>query len=391
MPIKLTQCIACGNSDLEELFDWGKMSLANNYNITEKYSLKLNKCKTCFHLQLDEAVEPEILFTNYPYFSGVAKTSISFFKDIAELALRLFPEAINVLDIASNDGSQLDAFKQVGLDTYGVDPAQNLCSVAEKKGHTIFCSMFPDPDLSILQGNTYDIITAENVLAHTHNPLYFLEHCKKIMTNTSILIISTSQANLIVNTEYDTCYHEHISYFNTFSMRKLVERAGLVLEDVSTHSIHGTSYIFIIRKVRTPNPVETRISAETNLGLYNNDTYDKWVIDCKLKAQKTKSIIEDYRKNGYTIVGCGAAAKGITFLNMSETKVDFILDTTPAKWYSTVCDSVILPFEYLKVLHREKVLFVILAWNFETEIRSNIVKFRSNPTDIFITTNQNIE
>lgn len=391
MPIKLTQCVACGSANLTELLDWGKMSLANNYNIKEKYSLKLNKCEECYHLQLDEAVEPEILFSDYPYFSGVAKTSLEFFKDIAELSLRLFPDAKTALDIASNDGSQLDAFKTMGLHTYGIDPAKNLCEVAKNKGHIIYCSMFPDIYAGKQQEFTYDIITAENVIAHTTNPLSFLNGCKGIMNDKSILILSTSQANLIVNTEYDTCYHEHISYFNTLSMKRLVERAGLVLEDVTTHSIHGTSYLFIIRKVKTPDPVERRIGVEDKCGLYLNETYKKWVDDCRLKASKTKQIIEDYRKKGYGIVGCGAAAKGITFLNISDTKVDFIVDTTPAKWYNTVCEAVIFPFEYLRAVHRERVLFIILAWNFADEIRSNILKHRSNPNDIFITTNQNIE
>jgi hypothetical protein len=73
---------------------------------------------------------------------------------------------------------------------------------------------------------------------------------------------------------------------------------------------------------------------------------------------------------------------------MSKTKVDLLVDTTPAKWYSETCDATIYPFEYLKTLKDEKVLFVILAWNFEKEITKNIKKFRNNKNDIFITTNE---
>jgi 2-polyprenyl-3-methyl-5-hydroxy-6-metoxy-1,4-benzoquinol methylase len=382
--MKLEKCLCC-ESKVEPILDWGVMPLANNYNVKDKYPLRLNMCTECHHLQLDETVDPEIMFKEYPYFSGTSQTSKDFFNDFANDAIRYAPNAITVLDIACNDGTQLDSFKTLGLETFGIDPAENLAPISKAKGHTIYCGMFPNKELN---KQSFDIITAQNVVAHVPNPLEFLKGCKEKMHDTSILMIATSQANMIIGTEFDTIYHEHISYFNTLSMQKLCENAGLVLEDVYTHSIHGTSYIFVIRKVATKNPVSTRIDKEFKCGLYEDCTYNKWVEDCYAKAADKRAEIESYKENGYTIVGCGAAAKGITFLNMSKTKVDFLVDTTPAKWYSETCDTMIYPFEYLKTLKDEKVLFVILAWNFATEITNNIKKFRNNPKDIFISTNE---
>lgn len=380
--MKLEKCLCC-DSALTLVLDWGFMRLANNYNVKEKFPLKLNKCTECHHLQLDESVDPDIMFKDYPYFSGTSQTSKDFFNEFANEALRIKPDAKNVLDIACNDGTQLDSFKDLGLQTFGIDPAENLKIVSEKKGHNIVCSMFPYE-----YKRSFDIITAQNVVAHVPNPLEFLKSCKEIMHDTSILMIATSQANMIIGTEFDTIYHEHISYFNTLSMQKLCENAGLVLEDVFTHSIHGTSYIFVIRKVATKNPVSSRIDKEFKCGLYEDCTYNKWVLDCDAKARDKRNEIERYKENGYTVVGCGAAAKGITFLNMSKTKVDFLVDTTPAKWYSETCDTTIYPFEYLKTRKDEKILFVILAWNFQKEITLNIKKFRNNPNDVFISTNE---
>lgn len=322
MPIKIIECVCCGNS-VSPLLDWGNMPLANNYNIKESYPIKLNVCSNCFHLQLDEAVEPEILFKDYPYFSGTSKTSLDFFKEFAEMTLRYLPEAKHVLDIGCNDGTQLDAFKELGLETFGVDPAENLLPISRKKGHRVECRMFENGKGSIVQ---FDIITAQNVVAHTADPLTFLKGCKEIMNDKSYLFLTASQANMIRHTEYDTIYHEHISYYNTRSMRALVERAGLVLENVFTNAIHGTSYVFVIKKVKTMDPVDFRIEFEEQIGLYHGATYEKWVEDCKEKIAKTKQAIEHSRSLGYKIVGCGAAAKGITFLNVSDTLMDFIVD-----------------------------------------------------------------
>ena len=78
--MKLSKCLCC-DGELMPLLDWGNLPLANNYNVKETYPLKLNQCKNCFHLQLDESVDPEILFRDYPYHSGTSKTSMDYFKE----------------------------------------------------------------------------------------------------------------------------------------------------------------------------------------------------------------------------------------------------------------------------------------------------------------------
>jgi hypothetical protein len=246
--------------------------------------------------------------------------------------------------------------------------------------------MFPIPSERNYLPILYDIITAQNVLAHVPNPLDFLNGCKALMHDESILLVATSQANMIIESEYDTIYHEHISYFNTLSMKRLCEAADLFLEDVFTNPIHGTSYIFVIKKKESENPVEKRLSVENSKGLFEQKTYQNWCNNIKINIEAKKKEIDNFRKEGYTIVGCGAAAKGITFLNLSGAKMDYIIDTTPAKWYSETCGTTIYPFEILKSIKDEKVCYVILAWNFQVEILNNIEKFRKNQNDIFIST-----
>ncbi len=382
--MKLENCLCC-DASVSTVLDWGLMPLANNYNVKELYPLKLNLCDTCKHLQLDESVEPEIMFKNYPYHSGTSQTAKDYFNEFTSIALTYYPTAKTVLDIACNDGTQLDCFKNLGLETFGIDPAENLLPISKGKGHTVFCGMFPEKEL---HKNNFDMVVCQNVVAHVPNPLEFLKGCKNIMHDNSFLFVATSQADMVNNNEFDTIYHEHISYFNTLSMSKLCERAELNLVDVFTNPIHGTSYIFVIRKTQKNDHVKKRIDNENKIGLFEKDTYTKWVANCEAKAKAKRKEIDEYREKGYVIVGCAAAAKGITFLNMSATKVDFLVDTTPAKWYSEAAKSTIFPFEVLKTLKSEKVLFVVLAWNFYNEIVQNVLKYRDNDKDIFITTNE---
>ena len=89
-----------------------------------------------------------------------------------------------VLDIACNDGSQLNAFSNYGWKTYGVDPAENLLEESSKV-HNITHGFWPcDTHLK-----KYDVIVAQNVLAHTPNPYEFLLACSDNITNTGKIYI----------------------------------------------------------------------------------------------------------------------------------------------------------------------------------------------------------
>lgn len=378
-------CLCC-EKEVIPLIDFGATPLANTYGISQKFSLALNRCISCFHLQLAETVDPEVLFKNYLYCSGTGRTAQDFFTEFAWMAVRDYhPSAQHVLDIACNDGSQLDAFNKMGLRTYGVDPAENLAMACGDKGHNVRCCFFEESEWDY--GRTFDLITAQNVVAHTPTPLKFLQKCSSLMHESSRLLIATSQANMIVSGQCDAIYHEHVSYFNIYSMRTLARRAGLTIVDVVMHPIHGTSYIFVLGKEgRESNNVDDRAEWEAVVGMISQPLYRWWKAHVQQKISKLKTTIEDYSSRGYLTIGCGAAAKGISMLNMADTKLDMLADSTPLKWHKYASDMPIVPFEHIKTIEREKVLFVILPWNLRNEIKSNVLKLRDNSRDIFIET-----
>lgn len=365
------------------LMDFGPMPLVNTYSATERFPLAVNRCLTCCHVQLSEAVDPLLLYSDYAYCSGTGRTAADFFKDFARTALTYVPKAMCVLDIASNDGSQLDTFKALGLTTYGVDPAANLGPIAAAKGHKIYVSLFED--VLFTEGVTFDIITAQNVVAHTHRPVEFLQRCAAVMHEDSRLFIATSQANMVVNGECDTIYHEHISYFNSGSMTRLSERAGLKVLDIIMHDIHGTSYVFVLGLTGTPSPrVKHRAQWERVVGLSRPPIYRWWRKHVAHKISLVREQIAGFAKDSFFTVGCGAAAKGISILNMAGVKLDVIVDNTPTKWNKRTSGMQIAPFTEVEHLKADKVLFVVLAWNVGKEIRQNIEKLRNRPQDVFI-------
>ena len=384
MSTAIDSCLCC-EGRLVPLVNFGQMPLVNTYGVTEKFPLAVNRCKICCHLQLSEAVDPLVLYSDYAYCSGTGKTALDFFSGFARTALSYVPNAKRVLDIASNDGSQLDAFKALGLSTSGVDPAANLAEIAKAKGHAITVGLFEET--FIPEGTTFDIITAQNVVAHTHRPMEFLSRCTDIMHKDSRLFIATSQANMVVLGECDTIYHEHISYFNAGSMMRLAERAGLRLLDIVMNDIHGTSYVFVLGIAGEPSVrVAQRIQWEKAVGLTRPGLYRWWKTHIAEKIERLGRTIDSYKKDGFLTVGCGAAAKGISMLNMAGVKLNVLADNTPTKHYKVTSGMLIMPFDEIANLQESKVLFVVLAWNVGLEIRRNVEQMRSRAGDVFIET-----
>jgi 2-polyprenyl-3-methyl-5-hydroxy-6-metoxy-1,4-benzoquinol methylase len=290
----------------------------------------------------------------------------------------------SVLDIGCNDGSQLDAFKELLFKTHGVDPAENLYPTSSAK-HNVVCG-FWNPDSASKLGQEFDVITTQNAFAHIPDPLSYLKLAKTYLKTDGKIFISTSQADMVVNGEFDTIYHEHISYYNAESMKALAERAGLYLIDVVKTPIHGTSYIFVLSKQpKNRERIENILATEARI--HNGSTYTTWVEQTKQLLQQIRVTVDAYKDQGFTIVGYGAAAKGMTLLNASRVHMDVVVDDNPLK-QGLYCPGTTIPVvssDYIKNLEPStRVLFVPLAWNFYSEIARKIAAIRSNPADIYM-------
>lgn len=381
-------CLACGSEHLTPSLNLGNQPLANNLKPEpiqqDAYPLGVNLCTNCYHLQLTHTVDPKIIYSNYLYVAGTSKT----LKDYSEWFAGYVVESMerrtgNVLDIGCNDGTQLDCFKPYSINTFGIDPAENIHPTSSAK-HDVICDYF-GPNVVDKVHYNFDAITAQNVFAHNPNPLEFLQTVKKLMSEHTLVFIQTSQADMVLNNEFDTIYHEHINFFNINSMNKLAKRAGLHLVDVIKTPIHGNSYVFVLSWNSRPYNIENLIKMESKLNKVQ--TYNDWVSTVQLNMSILKSTIQKYTSDGYKVVGYGAAAKGNTLLNYIDTPLDLIIDDSPLKqnMYAPGTNSPIRSIDILKEYSKEdKILFMPLAWNFFTEISQRIKQVRDEPQDLFL-------
>ena len=390
--VENTHCLACGSDKVSTALDLGKQPLANSYKGSAdepeaKYPLGVRLCRNCFHLQLSHTVDPEIIYKNYLYATGTNQTIRDYSAWFANFCLESCAQANTVLDIGCNDGTQLDYFKALGVKTYGIDPAENLHPSSSAK-HSVVCDFFGPDAVPELNKVTYDLIIAQNVCAHNPDPKAFLESCRELMAEHTVLFVQTSQADMVLHNEFDTIYHEHVNFFNANSMSELAQRVGLHVIDVVKTPIHGNSYIFILSKYPfNHHRVSNIIAMEQADGLLDLETYARWEKHVHGMVKKLKAQVNTYRKQGFTIAGYGAAAKGNTLLNFSGIELDFIIDDSALKQgkYTPGMGCEIVGIGHLKKFKaKDKILFMPLAWNFFPEIKSKIQSARSNPNDLFI-------
>jgi 2-polyprenyl-3-methyl-5-hydroxy-6-metoxy-1,4-benzoquinol methylase len=410
----LTKCLACGSDKLKLTLDLGKQPPANSYKnskdeVQEEFPLAINRCLDCYHVQLTHVVNPDILYKDYLYVSGTSKTMADYFDWFARWSVETHravaswdSDHLNVLDVGCNDGSQLDAYRALALrsdrpypdvGTYGVDPAENLHATSTGKGHRVHLGYFDDAYMERrLNEPGFDMIVAQNVFAHNPDPESFLCRASALLGQDGLLFVQTSQADMILNNEFDTIYHEHISFYNINSMNELCRRTKcMFLVDVLKTPLHGNSYVFIISsdpERARPEHIANLIAMERKAGLLTDDTYVKYEKRVQTIASQLLNAIHNHHRNevGWPIIAYGAAAKGMTLLNYVKPPIDFIIDDNPLKQgkFTPGRGIPIVSIDALKKYEKETCLFVPLAWNFFDEIRTKIERLHPTQYDKYV-------
>lgn len=391
-----TCCRVCKRTeDMAILCDFGKQPNANHYlpsqeGELEEYPLRLDVCRHCYHTQISYTIPPEQVFSNYIYLSGTSNTMREFFRDFANKSIDECGKSAGgaVLEIACNDGSLLDWYKARGWKTYGYDPAKNIHSISSAKGHDVtvgFWGQDPVPEYPPL-----DIIVAQNVCAHVPDPVAFLAKCREVMNENTVLYVQTSQSEMIEKGQYDTAYHEHLSFFTVRSMDIAGKMAGLCLDGVEKTPVHGSSYIFRFKLQSTTDITQNAIyKYERDIGLYDDLQYYVYVEKVNELSQWLNTWQNKLAKTGVKMAGYGAAAKGMTVLNSLKWKMEleYIADDSKFKqeYYATNHKYRIVAPKKLGE-SKEPLALYVLAWNFIDEIKERVNKIREGAPTYFIVT-----
>lgn len=371
----------------------GPAPLANGFLKKEQlmskepfYPLDVHYCPKCGLVQLRDVVSPGILFKDYVYLTGMSQTMKQHFCQLAVEVVNNFNLSQDdlVIDVGSNDGTLLKGFKQLGIKTLGIEPATNIALVSEREGIETVNDFFSiDVAKDIIERKSHaKAIIGTNVFAHINDLDGILEAVNILLARDGIFVIEVPYlVDLLSKTEFDTMYHEHLSYFSLRPLVTLFKRFNMELFDVKRVPVHGGSIRCYVRKSpsKVENSVYKLLALEEDLRLNLFNTYLEFSAKVKnIKLQLT-SLLKELKGNGSRIVGYGAAAKGNVLLNYCKIRtdiLDYIIDNTPFK------QGLYTPGMHIPVVPPDRILkdapdyVLLLAWNYLDEILKKEQKYR---------------
>lgn len=388
-----SECRACGSNQLVSVLDLGTQPLPAEYgrtagDVLDVFPLHMRICQRCGLGQLGEYVLPERIFHNeYPYLSSASSTWVQHarqYADAMKASLGLDAKCL-VVELASNDGYLLSFFQNLGIPVLGVEPANNVASIARESGVPTLTEFFGAHTAEgILAAHGHPrLIVANNVFAHIPDMHDFMAGMSILANDKTVITIENpSFAVLLKDTLFDTIYHEHYSYLTAHSVRVVAQAHGLDLVHVDQLPTHGGSNRYWLSRSQTADEtVFATLEAEKRAGLFEPSEWEAFASRARAAIEGLRAWFMERKRAGDVVVGYGAAHKGNTFLNAvgeASRTLAYVVDASKEK------QGKFLPGSQVPVLAPEQLAsanpsdVLILPWNIAPELAERIRELTPN-------------
>ena len=210
---------------------------------------------------------------------------------------------------------------------------------------------------------------------------------KKAFKDNITLKDAAFKLKLVNKKEFDTVYHEHLSYFLLKPLKLLFSKHDMIILDIQQSVIHGGTIRIFVEKAsnsteRTSGEAtsaEWLIDLENDLGLHNLSRYKEFQPDVSTLKHEIESLLNNLKKNNKTIAAYGASAKGcilLNFCNIGRETIEYIVDDTPEKLHK------LAPGTLIPIVGKEAIrdnrpdYLLLLAWNFTEELIQKTEDYR---------------
>lgn len=383
--IQITRCRICDSARLEPAIDLGSQPWCNNFLKKEEvgqepfYPLRVVYCHDCATAQLDYTVPREVMFVDHTYLSGITKTLSEHFKAVAgEVDTQFFSgtKDKSVLDIGSNDGTQLKHFKDLGYQVLGVESAGIPARMARDAGIETVNEFF-NLELVRRLGRKFQVINAAGVFFHLEELHSVAEGIREALREDGVFIVQFLYMKRIVeNMAFDQIYHEHLLYYNLRTIEALLSRHGLAMFDAYLSPIHGGSIVgFISHQGKRQPAARLQALRQAEQAEKSNEfsTYLEFAGRIKRMKEENLAYLGKARRQGKRIFGFAAPAKGNTLLNYFGIGMRYLecLVEKNILRRGLYSPGMHIPIVIEDELKEAPDIYYVLAWNFKSEILAN--------------------
>lgn len=385
-------CRFCGEPLRHVMVDLGMSPLCEDFLPADRlnemeafYPLRVFVCGRCYLVQLQEYVRPEEIFDDYAYFSSFSTSWLDHVRRYRDDMVERWGLGTDsqVVEVASNDGYALQYFVERGIPSLGIEPAANVAEAAAEKGVPTRVDFFGRRLARELrqEGFVADLLFGKNVLAQVHDINDFVGGMKILLAPRGVVTVEFPHLErLVAETQFDTIYHEHFSYFSFVTVEGIFGAHGLRLFDVEELPTHGGSLrIFACHEDDHSKPVTARVeglrSREIEAGVLDPSYYQ----DFGRRVEESKRRLLDFliraRDEGRQVVAYGAPGKGNTLLNYCGIRTDFLsyaVDRNPYKHGRFTPGTRIPIFPPERLAETRPDIILILPWNLKREIAAQL-------------------
>ena len=390
------KCRFCATKLADVFVDLVAAPPSNNYLTFEQldgpetyYPLKLFVCRGCWLVQVPAHQGSERIFApDYAYFSSYSTTWLEHARRYVEAAvhrLGLTAKSL-VVEVASNDGYLLQYVAGRGIRCVGVEPTASTARAARAKGidtvEAFFGRAFAE-QLVAERGHA-DLLLGNNVFAHVPDLNDFTAGLKIALAPGGTLTLEFPHLmRLVGQSQFDTIYHEHYSYFSFATAERVLAAHGLRVWDVEELPTHGGSLrLWAVHdddpRQALPAVAELR-KRESAAGMLTPDYYAGFQRCADRVKNDLLAFLLRARRDGKRLAAYGAAAKGSTLLNYAGVRPDlvpYVVDASPHK------QGRFLPGSRIPIVAEEKLqadrpdYVLILPWNLREEIETQLAYVR---------------
>ncbi|MFC1829617.1 methyltransferase domain-containing protein [Thermodesulfobacteriota bacterium] len=387
-------CKVCGQM-LESIISFGKMPISNRFISDPSadeylYDLSVGFCPACFMVQLEQCVEPEMMFNEaYAFHSSTSEAMAEHFKKVAnEIINTVSPRSSPfVVEIGCNDGIMLKHVANRNINHLGIEPSANVAAIAREKGVNVTETFFnaASAEKILKKEGPADVICGANVMCHIEDINSVFKGIDILLKPDGVLFFEDPYLyDIITKNSFDQIYDEHVYYYSGLSVSELTRRHDLQLVNMSPQDVHGGSMRYYIRKGRdntvSPN-VERYIHQEKNLGLHTAGGYLPFKDKINQICSDFKKTLIDIKSRGQTIAAYGATSKSTTLLTYAKVGadlIDYVSDTTPTKIGKYTPGTHIPVKSHEHFLADTPPFTVLFAWNHKREIFKKEKNYREN-------------
>ena len=388
----------CGHNKFDKVIDFGVCPLVNSL-IDEKdldkkesvYPLEVVRCKRCSLVQTKDPIDTHEVYEkqDYLYFTGDMPQESDYMKAFDSLVYQIQRHSKDgdfIVEIGSNDGTILQKVGILNRRVLGVDPSTNVVIRALANGIPTLSAPFNKNNAKNIKKEMGEarVIGGANCLAHIDDIDSVMEGVKELLAPNGVFWVECNYwGGMVKNSHYALIYHDHLSYFTLDNWVNYAQKFGMQVFDAFITEAQGNGLslrLFMDNGGRQQSErMKDLLNEEAETKLNSQETCEYYNKEVQSKALKLNKLISDLKKQGKTIAGYGAAAKGFSILHLAKIgnkHIDYFVDDSPAK-QKKFC-----PITHIPIISRKEAktpdYFFITAPNYAKVIIAKEQEFLKN-------------